>query len=501
MAFIERNGNFANHSARPICPQPPEYTGEDPTIPVPLFPHFDKPQEDDLNCLNLNIVLPSQKASSPLPVMVWIHGGSFLFGSSTIPIYDMVNFVTYAAERGTPIIGVSINYRVGLFGFLASQSIKDDLTNDGFAGAGNFGLTDQQTALEWVHRHIASVGGDPANVTIFGESAGGMSVAHQVWASTPAPFHRAVSMSGTLNTIPAWPLEQHERRFRALLRHLRIDAAGEDDALQQLRRAPHAAVAAATCAIEGSVGATANPCDDGWYHAARPSPARIRSPPGWLRGYMIGDVRDEAMIFRGAMDDQDYASICAKLARFLGAEHAEVLLGMYGITPDVAHEQLEQRFEVMASDGVFKVHTYLHARASRVPRTYAYHIDQVSTLDNWLKGLAYHAIDLLYVFMNLEEGMSEGQRRLSRKMAGDFVDFAYGKDPWRRFDGGNWMVYGPDDGWAVKTENEDEGTRQYERMRRILDMGVFPKWMEALDYIVNKRWILGADRIATEGMD
>lgn len=87
--------------------------------------------------------------------------------------------------------------------------------------------------------------------------------------------------------------------------------------------------------------------------------------------------------------------------------------------------------------------------------------------------------------------MTEGQRELSRKMAADFVNFAYGKDPWERFGEGKWMVYGPDDKWAVKLESDDEAVRRYARMKEILDTGLFPKWAAAVDYVVNKRWILG----------
>ncbi|KAB2568565.1 Para-nitrobenzyl esterase [Lasiodiplodia theobromae] len=494
----------------PICPQPPEYaTGDvDPMVPVPPFPHFNKaPEEDELSCLNLNIVLPPPPPTSttltagPLPVMLWIHGGSFLFGSSTHPCYDTVNLSTFSSAIGAPIIAISINYRVGLFGFLASHSIAADLATDGLAGAGNFGLTDQQTALRWVQRYIPSVGGDPDNVTIFGESAGGMSVAQQVWAAEPAPFARAISMSGTLNTIPAWPLAWHERRYRALLEHLGIGGGGEEEeALERLRQVPQDAIAAATCAIEGGMGATANPCADGWYHAQPPSldntgGVGIVSPPSWLRSYMVGDVRHEAMIFRGALDDQDYASILGHFSSFMDEKDAVDVLQRYGISAaDISHEELECRFEEMATEALFWLQTYLHAHASRVERTYAYHVDQVSTLDNPLKGLAYHAIELLYVFRNLEEEMSEGQRELSRKMAADFVRFAYGEDPWERFngEGKKWMVYGPDDGWAVKSESDDEDVRRYARMKEILDTGLFPKWAAALDYIVNKRWILGA---------
>ncbi|KAH7401387.1 Alpha/Beta hydrolase protein [Pyrenochaeta sp. MPI-SDFR-AT-0127] len=477
----------------PICPPPTEFNGgEDPMVPVPWFRHFKSPIRDDLKCLNLNIVLPPGNHARPLPVLVWIHGGSFLFGSSTVPTYDMVNLVTYSNDIGQPIVGISINYRVGIFGFLASEAIKDDLSRDGLAGVGNFGLIDQQIALQWIQQYVATVGGDPGNVTIFGESAGGMSVAHQIWATKPAAFRRAISMSGTLNTIPAWPLEQHERRYQALLSHLKISRdPSTPDALEALRSIPQEAIAAATCAIEGSVFATGNPCDDGWFHARKPLVSEISSPPEWLQSYMIGDVKDEAMIFRGVLDDQDYGSICSHISRFMTVDQASEILSLYGLHSNLAHDQLEQRFEEMAGDGIFKIQTRIHARVSQVKQTYAYHVDQLSTLHNPLQGLAYHAIELLYIFMNMEEDMTQDQIQLSRAMAADFLSFAYGEAPWEIASNGKWMVYGPNSARRVKTEDEDEGVRKYGRMKRIQDMKVFPQWVEALDYIVNKRWLLG----------
>lgn len=477
----------------PICPQPPQYTWGSELVPVPPIPHFKEDIEDELNCLNLNIVLPDASRTKNLPVMVWIHGGSLLFGSSTNPCYDMVKLIDHSSSIGAPVIGVTINYRVGLFGFLASEAIAEDLRADGLAGAGNFGLTDQQTALRWVNRYIGSVGGDPGNVTILGESAGGMSVAHNIWAREPAPFARAISMSGTINTIPVWSLEEHERRFRGLLRHLKIEGAG-GEALAALRGAPQEDIAAATCEIEGSMGATGNPCDDGWYHAYRPSlqDGGIRSPPAWLKGYMIGDVKDEAAMFRGSLHDQDYASILGHFSGFLGEKNAADVLQRYGISGDLSHAELDLRFEKMATDGLFWLHTYLHAHASEVERTYAYHFDQVSQLETSFKGLAHHAVELVYLFQTLEERMTDEQMKLSRKLGTDFIQFAHGTDPWRRFGQGNWMVYGPDDKWTVKTEDEDKAVRNYARMVGILDDGLFPKWAEAMDYVINRRWFLGA---------
>ncbi|KAL1875846.1 hypothetical protein Daus18300_003037 [Diaporthe australafricana] len=486
------NGFHDGTQHGPICPQPPEYTWGSELVPVPPIPYFNKDVEDELNCLNLNIVLPPASHTKNLPVMVWIHGGSLLFGSSTNPCYDMVKLVDHSTSIGHPIIGVSTNYRVGLFGFLASAAIASDLEADGLAGAGNFGLTDQQTALRWVHRYIAGVGGDRDNVTIFGESAGGMSVAHQVWAHEPAPFARAISMSGTLNTIPVWSLGEHERRFRGLLRHLKVDEDGAA-ALAALRDAPQEAIAAATCEIEGSMGATGNPCADGWYHAQRPSMASggIVSPPDWFQGYMIGDVKDEAAMFRGGLHDQDYASILGHFSGFLGDKNAVDILQKYGISGDLSHEELDLRFEKMATEGLFWLHTYLHAHASKVEGTYAYHFDQVSQLETSFKGLAHHAVELVFVFQTLEEKMTDNEMKLSRKLGADFIHFAHGKDPWERFGDGKWMVYGPDDKWAVKTEDEDKDVRNYARMTSILNDGLFPKWAEAMDYVINRRWFLG----------
>lgn len=148
--------------------------------------------------------------------------------------------------------------------------------------------------------------------------------------------------------------------------------------LERLRRVPQEAVAAATCAIEGGMGATANPCADGWYHAQPPSLEAggiVSPPPSWLRAYMVGDVRDEAMIFRGALDDQDYASVLGHFAGFMDEGDAVDLLLRYGISADISHEVLERRFEAMATDAIFWVQTYLHAHASRVERTYAYYVD------------------------------------------------------------------------------------------------------------------------------
>jgi para-nitrobenzyl esterase len=156
------------------------------------------------NCLFLNVYTPRPKDDSQaLPVMVWIHGGALITGGGDL--YDPAPLV----ERG--VIVVTINYRLGLLGFFAHPA----LDAEGHLNA-NYGLMDQQLALKWVRRNIAAFGGDPARVTIFGESAGGQSV-HMQLASPGAAglFQRAIAESGSFDDFQDYlpfivPLAQGE---------------------------------------------------------------------------------------------------------------------------------------------------------------------------------------------------------------------------------------------------------------------------------------------------
>ncbi len=147
-----------------------------------------KPEDMSEDCLTLNVFAPTDP-KGPLPVMVWIHGGGFTSGSSSVPSYDGEAF----ARGGVAL--VSINYRLGRLGVFAHPALTAENADDGRLA--NYGLMDQIAALQWVARNIAAFGGDPNNVTIFGESAGGLSVnALMVAPEARGLFHRAISQSG-----------------------------------------------------------------------------------------------------------------------------------------------------------------------------------------------------------------------------------------------------------------------------------------------------------------
>ena len=151
------------------------------------------------DCLNLNVWTPAKSSDEKLPVMVWIHGGGFQFGSSSEKSMDG----TKLAEKGVVI--VTFNYRLGVLGFLAHPELDKE------GPSGNYGLQDQIAALKWVKENIADFGGDPNNVTIFGESAGAMS--EGILTVSPLAeglFHKVIAQSGAFWDNKNGPLESFE---------------------------------------------------------------------------------------------------------------------------------------------------------------------------------------------------------------------------------------------------------------------------------------------------
>ena len=172
----------------------------------------DPGQSED--CLNLNVWAPA-KHKGKLPVMVWIYGGGFTGGATSEPRQDGVHL----AHKG--VIVVSMNYRLGIFGFLATPELAAESPHH---AAGNYGLMDQTAALQWVKKNIKRFGGDPKRVTIFGESAGSLSVAAQM-ASPLAQglFVRAIGESGGIFTRPTSeykPLAEREKTDPAFTREV-----------------------------------------------------------------------------------------------------------------------------------------------------------------------------------------------------------------------------------------------------------------------------------------
>ncbi|KAJ3832691.1 Alpha/Beta hydrolase protein [Lentinula raphanica] len=197
--ILPYNMSFSATSMGPACPQQPLHLPNMSGLPdevidciVNSIYGFIFPDDED--CLTINVIRPataSSTASSELPVLVWIFGGGFELGGPQM--YDGATIVQRSIELDEPVIYVSMNYRVTAFGFLASQEVKD-------AGVGNLGLQDQREAFRWVQKYIEAFGGDPKKVTIWGQSAGAISVALHMVANggdTEGLFRAGFMQSGS----------------------------------------------------------------------------------------------------------------------------------------------------------------------------------------------------------------------------------------------------------------------------------------------------------------
>lgn len=276
-------GRFQPPSPAPDWTQP--YAA---TAPAPACPQGPVPFLDDVlgtrygelpgseKCQNLSITMPADiRPDERLPVMVWIHGGSYTTGSGDLAIFDPA--VLVAENR---VLVVAVTYRLGLFGFLATRSGRP----------GNLGLLDQLEAFRWVQRNISAFGGDPGRVTAFGQSAGGDAIAHLMATSeAPSLFQRAIIQSAPLGIS----------RGRARMNHAMGIAAeavsDETPAMEVVEREDHVAQVARKFGLLAAM-----PFGTQYGHDPLPPEPGIeaawdRSAPGIE--VLIGHTSEEARLF------------------------------------------------------------------------------------------------------------------------------------------------------------------------------------------------------------
>ncbi|EIW81508.1 alpha beta-hydrolase [Coniophora puteana RWD-64-598 SS2] len=228
------NASFSATAYGPACPQQAISIPLPSVLPADAVTAIDNltnwlygvvtPSSED--CLTINVVAPADATpDSNLPVIAWIFGGGFELGSPST--YPGSVIVDKAIELDVPAIYVSMNYRVTAFGFLASKEVQD-------AGVGNLGLQDQRLALKWIQQYISNFGGDPTKVTIWGESAGAISVALQMLTNggnTEGLFRAGFMQSGS--PIPVGDITLGQQYYDFLVDQ--TGCASSDDTLECLR--------------------------------------------------------------------------------------------------------------------------------------------------------------------------------------------------------------------------------------------------------------------------
>ncbi|RLV48608.1 carboxylesterase/lipase family protein [Nocardioides mangrovicus] len=365
--------------------------GDYPPQYQPLLPEPTVPGED---CLNLNVWTPADAVGSGrLPVLVWVHGGSFMNGSGAVPTYDGTAF----ARDG--VVCVTINYRLAADGFLYTAA-------DRGTGTANVGLQDQVAALRWVRDNIAAFGGDPARVTVAGESAGAMSVTTLLaMPSARGLFAQAVTQSGAAaHTLTP---ETGETVARTLAEALGVEPTREAIAAVDLdvlvKTASDLVVEVQTAPDPQKWGSLAlsllpfAPVVDGEVLPEEPLAAFAGGASSEVR-VLVGSNRDESRLFLvapGAIDHVDEPTLTAGSAAYgLSPEGLEVYR---------AHRPEASPGDVMAAvvtDWFFAVPGLRHAEAREAGggTTWVYRFDHpTDPADNHGFGAA-HAVEIPYVF-------------------------------------------------------------------------------------------------------
>jgi para-nitrobenzyl esterase len=264
------------------------------------------------DCLVLNVYAPLEPAAKPRPVLVWIHGGAFIMGAGSQPLYDGTSF---AANHD--LVVVTINYRLGLLGLL----YLGDVLGDEFA-AGNATLLDQIAALEWVRDNIAAFGGDPNAVTLMGESAGAVSVAHLLVAPRARGlYHRAILQSGAFGLI-ARSREDATQFARDVVAQLGVPAS-------ELPNVPVDRILATQQQISLTRGIGAfSPFVDGVTIPRAPL-EMIRQGDANKVPIIVGSNRDEWMLFDTFLGHGTTQLVATQLKQHLGAPLMDRLHGTY----------------------------------------------------------------------------------------------------------------------------------------------------------------------------
>lgn len=414
-------------SAGPICPQP-DYPG------MSIYARPPEPLSED--CLYLNVWSGAGSKDAKLPVMVWIHGGGLTRGSGSTSIYDGVSL----AKKG--VVVVTINYRLGVFGYLAHPDLSAESEHN---SSGNYGVLDQIAALKWVQRNIEKFGGDPGRVTIFGESAGSWSV-NTLHASPLAKglFHRVIGESGaffgalTHLTDSAEGLPSSESMGVAFAQLAGADSIAQ---LRDLSSDKLLKVYNEDAATESPVFST-RPNVDEWV-----LPAEIRTI--FARGeqnsvpVIVGSNANE---MTSLTDPRKLPRTIAKLIEFVEGAYPGASEQFFQVYPVADDSEAVEAYLGSVRDVVFTLPMRQWAQATRAGNSdaYLYSFSHHPPIPNTLYYKAFHTGEIPYVFDNLHKldrgSYGDEDHALADALSSYWVNFATTGNP----NGGDlpeWPMY------------------------------------------------------------
>ncbi|KAL1413334.1 hypothetical protein Q8F55_001093 [Vanrija albida] len=436
-------------------PQPKVYTADSLSAlafgpaciqPASLAAGLSGQSED---CLSLNILTPSAVAgtSARLPVLVWLHGGSFITGTGSYYTVFQAAALSYAKSVGRPVVLVTLNYRLGVWGFGLGKEMHA-------AGAANAGLLDQRLALQWIRDHIAAFGGDPARVTAYGQSAGAGSIAlHLLDERSEGLLAGGIMQSGAQDGEPVPRTEDYQAPYDRLCE---LAGCNGTASLECLRALPADALNKAQTALGeepdykfGLGSQIWRPSVDG---AVIPdSPFRLLRAGNMANiPFITGTNRDDGTLFvdSGVQTQAEIPGMIDKLyPRPLGARLWDTIFSAYpnnaslGCPFDTGSDTFGKAVAYKQAAGIMNDVAFLapkrnHLRCANeagVQGTWSYLFEGPTPVVPKYLGLM-HALDLPYVFGIVSPwlfvaGWTAKDRTMSQQMMQYWLNFAYNQDP------------------------------------------------------------------------
>lgn len=374
----------------PRCPQLPRPA----TGPRKLLTSWAIPQQESEDCLYLNVWTSKSASSVRKPVMVWIHGGGFATGSGTATVYEGNRLV----EKGDVVV-VTLNHRLNIFGYLCLAQLGED-----FADSGNVGQYDLIAALRWIRENISGFGGDPGNVTIFGESGGGAKISTlMAMDEARGLFHRAVIQSGPM----LWASEMESALKTGRLgaqalgvaagRLRNLDAASAQDVLGALTTIRAAGRFRTLAPVVDDSGLSRHPFDPD-------APAASAQVP-----LMIGSTATESTFLLGFDDSLfqlDWDDMPAKLARYVGDfDFREIINEYRDIEPDKSASEVFFSITTMYMIGRSTLRIADLAAGRGTAPAWVYELGFETGVDGG-KWRSPHTLDIPLVFDNVQKSGS-----------------------------------------------------------------------------------------------
>jgi len=409
------------------CPQ--RDSGE-----VPVFASWANPQGMSEDCLFLNVWTRGLGDGKKRPIMVWLHGGGYVTGSGSSHGYDGARL----AERGDVVV-VTLNHRLGGFGYSYLAGLTDDPE---YADAGNLGSLDIVMALRWVRDHAAAIGGDPGNVTIFGESGGAAKVATlMAMPDARGLFHRAIAQSGSMS------LAGFDPRIGTGLTKDLMQTAGVTT-VAELAAMPMDALLDAMVKSR-SRGAIYRPVTDGrslTRHPYAPDANPVSADIPLLVGTNNTEMRLQAGLGRPGNFNLSWEALPDAIKEFTaGADTDAIIRGMRAAHP--AYDASDVFFQVATFRNYRSVALrFAERKSTQAAPVYMYRLDWQTPVDGGrLK--TPHALDIAFVFDNVARSVSitgphnEASQRMADLMADAWIAFARTGNPataalpdWPRYD-------------------------------------------------------------------